>query len=111
MIPIINPFPPAFRPALRLLSTALVVGGLGCQGWAWLGQPAPFFLPLVQVALVAHGVEALLGFNLARSRSPVPPRSPWHIAVEVFFTGAIGLMDLAEQPLTVNSSPKGREGL
>ncbi|KKI99280.1 hypothetical protein [Prochlorothrix hollandica] len=84
--------PASQRTPLRFLSTALVILGLGLQGMVGLGLGQFPLLPLVQVALVAHGVEALLGFIYA----PRYGQSRWRVALGVFFTGAVGLADLVD---------------
>ncbi|MEB3273081.1 MAG: hypothetical protein ACO4AI_03245 [Prochlorothrix sp.] len=86
--------PAAQRPPLRILAIILTGVGLLIQGFASLGVWHFGLLPLVQVALIAHGVEAGLGFWLA----PQYGQSRWKTAIGVFFAGTIGLADLVDHP-------------
>ncbi|MEB3163065.1 MAG: hypothetical protein VKK80_07540 [Prochlorothrix sp.] len=84
--------PAAHRRPLGWLAIVLTTLGLGCQGLDSLGLWHFVLLPVMQIALIAHGVEAVLGFWLAPQYGQ--PRLP--TAIGVFFKGTIGLADLVD---------------
>ena len=90
--PLIQWLPKQYRFPLSILSTVLVLLGLILQGLALTNVYHVQPLPIIQVALIAHGVEALLGISLASRYH----QSPIKVGLTVFFTGAIGLVNLVD---------------
>lgn len=86
--------PHPYRPPLRWLSITLVCLGLFAQTLDLLQRWHFALLPLIQIALIAHLVEAALGFWVA----PRHDQPRLKTAIGVFFTGAIGLADLVDPP-------------
>jgi hypothetical protein len=91
---------PTVAKSLKIVSTLAMTGALGLLGWNLSlhlqGESLPSNLTslfwLGSVALVAHGVEAIIAGLKARAHN----KNPLRYGIYTFFVGFVGLQELVE---------------
>lgn len=87
---------------VKVFSTILISGALGLEAWNLFVEPVQarplqglvIALYVGRVALVSHGIEAVMAAMFASSKQ----RSPLSYSVYTFFVGTVGLVELFRQP-------------
>jgi hypothetical protein len=88
--------------AVKIVSTLLMTGAIGLELWNLLTQMGPFpplpvpapLLWFTRFALIAHGMEGIIGTVFAFPR----PDLPWFYGIYTFFVGTVGIWELFQPP-------------
>lgn len=87
------------RNFIKILACVVISGALGIEVWNILGQSSlytswPVVFWFGRLALIGHGIEALIAAFFASSRG----RSPFNMGIYTFFVGTVALVELFQLP-------------